>query len=283
MCPCRVCFFSEFIMLSQTFNISRYIWWDRAMTSNSILMLFAIVNVVVTGLFAGAVLRQYIRRRRASQLYWSIALIMAFLATLAYVLMVIVQPTSDAGIALFRLYYILGASLVPAWLGLGSIALVTSPRVTRICLIALSVLSVLAIALISTATITISKLSHVAGTPGTGVLKPGVWLATIITLNTLGVMAVVGVAVYSAWKLVRRQSSVAGIQTSNLLWANILILLGDLLNAAAGSLASFFGLESSFWLIMAFGWIVFFGGVLLASRRTVMARQSDPGKARAPA
>ncbi len=253
------------------------------MTNNSILMLFAIVNVVVTGLFAGAVLRQYIRRRRASQLYWSIALIMAFLATLAYVLMVIVQPTSDAGIALFRLYYILGASLVPAWLGLGSIALVTNPRVTRICLIVLSVLSVLAIVLISTATITMSKLSHVAGTPGTGILKPGVWLATIITLNTLGVLAVVGVAVYSGWKLVHRQSSVAGIQTSNLLWANILILLGDLLNAAAGSLASFFGLESSFWLIMAFGWIVFFGGVLLASRRTAMDRQSGPEKARVPA
>ena len=89
------------------------------MSNNSILLLFAIVNVVVTGLFAGAVLRQYIRRKRASQLYWSIALIMAFLATLAYVLMVIVGPTSGTGVALFRIYYILGAALVPAWLGLG--------------------------------------------------------------------------------------------------------------------------------------------------------------------
>ena len=119
------------------------------MTNNSILLLFAIVNVVVTGLFAGAVLRQYARRRRASQLYWSIALIMAFLATLAYVLMVIVGPTSSTGVALFRIYYILGAALVPAWLGLGSIALVASSRVTRICLIVLIALSILAIVLIS--------------------------------------------------------------------------------------------------------------------------------------
>src|SRR5713226_9413159 len=218
------------------------------MTNNSILMLFAIVNVVVTGLFAGAVLRQYIRRRRASQLYWSIALIMAFLATLAYVLMVIVQPTSDAGIALFRLYYILGASLVPAWLGLGSIALVTSPRVTRTCLLVLSVLSVVAIVLVATAGIDMRALSQIAGTPGTGILQPsfGAWTLMIIILNTLGVLAVVGVALYSGWKMVRRQSNISGFRASSLLWANVLILVGEMLNALAGSLARFFGLESSF-------------------------------------
>jgi len=253
------------------------------MTNNSILLLFAIINVVVTGLSAGVVLRQYVRRRRASQLYWSIALIMAFLATLAYVLMVIVGPTSSAGIVFFRIYYILGGALVPAWLGLGSIALVASPRITRICLIVLSALSVLAIVLISTATINISNLSHIAGTPGTGILNPGAWLVTIIVLNTLGVLAVVGVAVYSGWKLARRQSSVAGIQTINLLWANVMILVGVLLNAAAGTLSRFFGLDSSFWIIQALGWTVFFGGVLLASRRPVTARQTGPEKVRLPA
>ena len=252
------------------------------MTNNSILLLFAIVNVVVTGLFAGAVVRQYVRRKRSSQLYWSIALIMAFLATLAYVLMVIVGPTSNAGVALFRIYYIFGAALVPAWLGLGSIALVASQRITRICLVALIILSILAIVLISTATINISKLSQIAGTPGTGILEPGAWLITIIILNTLGVLAVVGVALYSGWKLIRRQSSVAGIQTINLLWANVLILAGDLLNAAAGSFARFFGLQSSFWIIQAFGWTVFFAGVIIASRRPVTSRQTSAKKAQIP-
>src|SRR6266487_1474316 len=160
------------------------------MTNNSILLLFAVVNVVVTGLFAGMVLRQYMRRRRTSQLYWSIALTMAFLATLAYLFMVIVGPTSSTGMLFFRVYYILGAALVPAWLGLGSIALVASPRITRICLIVLSILSILAIVLISTATINMPKLSQIAGTPGTGILEPGAWLVTIIILNTLGVLAV---------------------------------------------------------------------------------------------
>ncbi len=252
------------------------------MTDTSILLLFAIINIVITGLFAGVVLRQYIRRRRNSQLYWSIALIMAFLATLAYVFMVIVGPTTSIGIVLFRIYYIFGAALVPAWLGLGSIALVASPRITRICLVVLSIMSILAIVLISTATINMPKLSQVAGTPGTGILEPGAWLVMIIILNTLGVLAVVGVALYSGWKLIRRQSSVAGIQTINLLWANVLILVGDLLNAAAGSLARFFGLQSSFWIIQAFGWTVFFAGVLIASRRPVTARQTSPENARMP-
>ena len=252
------------------------------MTNNSILLLFAVINVVVTGLFAVAVLRQYARRKRPAQLYWSIALIMAFLATLAYVLMVIVGPTSSIGVGLFRIYYIFGAALVPAWLGLGSIALVASPRITRICLIILSALSLLAIVLISTATINMSKLSQIAGTPGTGILEPGLWLVTIIILNTLGVLAVVGVALYSGWKLIRRQSSVAGIQTVNLLWANIMILAGDLLNAAAGSLARFFGLQSSFWIIQAFGWTVFFAGVLIASHRPATASQASPEKAKMP-
>ena len=252
------------------------------MTNNSILLLFAIVNVVVTGLFAVAVLRQYTRRKRASQLYWSIALIMAFVATLSYVLMVMIGPTSSIGVALFRIYYIFGAALVPAWLGLGSIALVASPRITRICLIVLCALSILAIVLISTATIDMAKLSQIAGTPGTGILEPGAWLVTIIILNTLGVLAVVGVALYSGWKLIRRQSSVAGIQTINLLWANVLILAGDLLNAAAGSLARFFGLQSSFWIIQAFGWTVFFAGVLIASHRPATARQTSPENARLP-
>src|SRR5438067_1970212 len=119
------------------------------------------------------------------------------------------------------------------------------------------------------AIVNMSKLSQIAGTPGTGILEPGAWLVTIIILNTLGVLAVVGVALYSGWKLIRRQSSVAGIQTINLLWVNVLILIGDLLNAAAGSLARFFGLQSSFWIIQALGWTVFFAGVLIASRRPV--------------
>ncbi len=251
------------------------------MSNTSILLLFAIINVVVTGLFAGVVLSQYIRRRRNYQLYWSIALIMAFLATLTYILMVIVGPTTVAGIVFYRIYYILGAALAAAWLGLGSIALVASPRVTRICLIVLSVLSVIAIVLISISSLNMSNLGKVAGTAGAGILESGAALAIIPILNIAGLLAVAGVAVYSGWKLARRQSSVAGVQTINLLWANVLILVGVLLVGLAGG-SSRLGLEGSFWIIQASGWTVLFVGVLIASRRPATATQTGPEKARMP-
>lgn len=89
-----------------------------------------------------------------------------------------------------------------------------------------------------------------------------------IILNTAGVVAVVGVALYSGWKLLRRQANVGDMRTSNVLWANILILTGAILNAVAGTLARLLGIQNTFWLIMSIGWIVLFAGVLLANRRS---------------
>ena len=238
------------------------------------LLLFVppIVNVLVTGLFAGVILRQYIQRRRQHQLYWSLALIMAFLATLAYICMLLVQPTSVAGIFFFRVYYLFGASIMPAWLGLGSLSLAGWKRLTRILVGIVSFLSFLAIVFIFDAIIPdsspTSKLANIAGTPGVGILQRGPWLFTTIALNTFGAVAVAGVALYSGWKLKQRQASIAGINTGTVLWANACIFGGVVLIALAGTLAGFFGVESTFWLIMALGWIILFSGALLASRRS---------------
>ena len=242
------------------------------MTGNAIFIVFAVINVIVTGIFAGTVLSQYARRHRVYQLYWSLALTMAFLATLAFVFAVVIGPTTASGEGLFRIYYILGGALTSAWLGLGSLALVASARVTRISLVILSVLSVVTVVLIATAGIDMGKLGQIASNAGSGVLKPGAWVIMIAVMNTLGVLAVVGVAVFSGWKLMRRRSSAGSLYTSKFLWANVLIVIGDLFNGVAGGGLRIFGLEGSFWLIMAVGWTVFFMGVLLASRRAAVTR-----------
>ncbi|HEY6543011.1 MAG TPA: hypothetical protein VIZ18_18865 [Ktedonobacteraceae bacterium] len=246
------------------------------MPGNTVLLAFAVVNVVVTGLFAAVVARQFARRGRVYQLYWMIALSMAFLGTVSYVCMVLVGPTSGAGQFLFRAYYILGATFASSWLGLGSIALVASPRATRICLAVLTVLSVITAVIIAIVPLNMPALAHVAGTAGTGILEnQAAWLPFTIVLNSLGVLAVVGVAIYSGWKLMRRQSSVAGFRPVNLLWANVLILVGDLFNAYAGANARVFGQSGSFWLVMSAGWAVFFVGVLLASRRSASSKAAS--------
>jgi hypothetical protein len=243
--------------------------------NNPMALLFPTINVIVTALFAGVVLSQYLKRRHQYQLYWAIALTMAFLATLSYVFMIVLQPTSTLGVVLFRIYYILGGALMSAWLGLGSVALVSSHRVTYICLAVLSLLSILAAVSILLTDIDMQQLSQIAGTPGTGILHPGIWLVLLIMLNSLGVVAVVGVAVYSGWKLIRRLSDTTTTQASNLLRTNVLIMVGDLLNGYAGSSARL-GTQGTFWLIMSIGWTVFFVGVLLAGRRSQATRRQAP-------
>ncbi|HEY0755706.1 MAG TPA: hypothetical protein VGD98_17240 [Ktedonobacteraceae bacterium] len=255
------------------------------MAQNAILFVFAIINVLVVALFAGTILRQYLRRRREAQLYWTLALLMAFGATLAYILMVASTPDSQPGIFYFRLYYTLGAALTPAWLGLGSLALVLGKRIVRTCCFLLTGASLLAIVNISEAQINLTALSKVTGTPGTGVLEAGPWLITLIILNTSGVVVLAGVAIYSGWQLLRRRASVAGFTPGNFLWANVLILAGSLLNGTAGTLARVFGLASSFWLVMALGWLVFYLGVLLTGKRRAgsMAQTSRETKSKTTA
>ncbi len=271
--------------------------------NSTLLILPPIVNVIVTGLFAGVVLRQYIQRRRNYQLYWSIALVMAFLATLAYIGMLAATPTSSVGLALFLVYYALGGTLMPSWLGLGSLALI-KPRLADTCFRVLNVLSVVAFFAVCFGALNIDtqKLSTVAGTPGTGVLRTGLWTVFTIVLNSLGIIAVAGVALYSGWKLLQErmhldlhfkisfiqfhiykqipstQDDFSKTRTLHILWANVLIFVGAILDAVAGSLARFFGVQSTFWLIMAVGWIVLFLGVLLASRRSRVVTVAPTGQ-----
>lgn len=249
------------------------------MPQNAFVLTFAIVNVIVVGIFAMTILGQYIRKRREAQLYWTIALGMAFLATLAYMLMVLFTPTSQAGVFWFRLYYTLGAALTPAWLGLGSLALVTGTRVARTFCFLLGGASLLAVVTVSGATINMHALSEIAGTPGTGILQPGAWLPTLIVLNTLGVVALVAVALISGWRLWRRRSGRGESGPGFSLLGNVLILAGALCNAAAGTLARAAGLSAGFWLIMALGWLVFYLGVLLIGKRATRQRVPE-GKPR---
>jgi hypothetical protein len=246
------------------------------MPQNTFVLTFAIVNVLVVGLFAATILGQYMKKRRESQLYWTIALGMAFIATLAYMLMILATPTSQLGVFSFRLYYTLGAALTPAWLGLGSLALVTGKRVARTFCLLLGAASLLAVITVSSAAIDMHALSRIAGTPGTGILQPGAWLPILIVLNTLGVVALVVVAMSSGWRLWRGRFSRSDTRSGNVLLGNVLILAGALCNAAAGTLARASGLSSGFWLVMALGWIVFYLGVLLTGKRRSVMHGAPP-------
>lgn len=230
-------------------------------------MIYPTLVAAVSAAFAGVVLCQYAERRRPYQLVWGLALLMSTLASTAYVAAL---PPSSNGIA-FRIYYTLGGALMPAWLGLGSILLVAPKRAGEWASSGLMAASALAAGAVFAAPIAAANLANLDGGPGAGVLEPGSWLPLTIVLNTLGVAAVVGVALYSAVAVIRRRGS------GQMLLANVLIAAGDLIVGIAGSLART-GHPELFWITMLLGWIVIFGGFLL----TLGSRPGSARRSREP-
>jgi len=217
-------------------------------------MIYPLAVAAISAVFLAAVLRQYRQRGKPYQLIWTVALAMSTAASLAYVFAL--PPTASA--VAFRVYYVFGAELMPAWLGLGSIFLVTPRQIADWALATLLAASALAAGAVAQATVNSSLLAQLNGGPGSGVLEPGPWLPLTIVLNTCGVIAVVGVAMYSGVQLARRKGS------GRMLGANALIAAGDLIVGVAGSMART-GQPELFWVTMFAGWIVIFSGFLLTS------------------
>ncbi|MHB8618688.1 MAG: hypothetical protein ACYDAG_03815 [Chloroflexota bacterium] len=227
------------------------------------MMVYPLAVAALSVVFAAAVGRQYLARRKPYQLVWTAALLMSASASAAYVLAL---PPVGSGIA-FRAYYLLGGVCMPAWLGLGSIYLVAPRRVADPCFSALLILSLIGAAVVAGAPLDTTALAHLNGGPGTHVLQPGPWLPVTILLNTLGVLAVVGVAVFSGIRLAQRRSGLS------LLGANVLIAGGDLIVGLAGSMARL-GAPSLFWVTMFAGWLVIFSGFALTMPRSRAQPQS---------
>lgn len=216
---------------------------------------YPIVVGAVAFCFASIVLRQYLRRRRPYQLIWTASLTIGGLAALSFVLFL----AADRNVTFFRLYYVFGALLMAAYLGLGSVYLLAPRRVADITAAVLAIASVVGIVTILTAPVDTAALhgSNVeAGTTAIG----GPAIALVAALNSFGAIAVVGGAGYSAWQVWKRRGP------GNLLAANLLIATGAIIASLAGTLARVTGNGGSFWALLALGFVVLFGGFLLTMR-----------------
>ena len=111
------------------------------------------------------------------------------------------------------------------------------------------------------------QLQHTSG-EGTDGLKAGLWLIPVILLNTFGAVAVIAVALYSAYKVWQRQAP------GRFVAANVTIAVGTLIISAAGSTGRLGLTPHYFWIIMTAGWIVIFAGSCSRqARRAQRARQ----------
>lgn len=219
------------------------------------MIIYPLVVAVVSAVFAGVVISQYRARHRAHQLIWSVALVMAFVASLAYVL-----AATTHGVLFFSLYYLFGALLMAAYLGMGSIQLFVRPRVARMYLYPLLVLSAVGAVAVLASPVHPAAVAHLHGGPGTHAIALGpLALILLILLNSFGAAAVIIVALLSGWRMHTRSA------TAGFVRGNVLLAVGVLIISMAGTMARL-GSGGGFWLTMALGWIVLFAGFVVLNQ-----------------
>lgn len=217
--------------------------------------LYPAVVAAVSFAFAALVLRQYAHRRRPQQAVWALSLFLSGVGAVAFILSAVrLSP------GWFRVYYLAGALLMAALLGQGSLYMALPHRVARGLLWAVALLGAVGAYFIFRAPADVAALRQVAATgagAGVHVLDLGPGLAVLILMNTYGTVGVFGVALWSAWRVLRRRSP------GRLLVGNALIAGGTLINAAAGTMARALGGAGAFWLALAAGTIALFAGFLV--------------------
>ncbi len=187
-------------------------------------ILLPLVSCVVSLIFAVTVLDQFFARRKLYQLVWAIGLFMYFIST-GTEFWVGAWGLNEI---IYRLWYLVGAIFVAAYLGMGTLYLLTPRRIAHIIMVVLLVASLYAVFKVFTASIDLSTLQGLSGRA----MPQGVRLLTPF-FNTFGLLALAGGAVFSAWVFWRHRLM------PHRMVSNILIAVGAMLAALGGTLASF--------------------------------------------
>lgn len=151
----------------------------------------------------------------------------------------------------YRLWYLIGAIFVAAYLGMGTLYLLARPRTAHIIMGILLVASLYAVFKVFTVSVDLSAIEHLSG----AAMPQGVRLMTPF-FNTFGTVALVGGALYSAWVFWRRRIMPHRVVS------NILIAVGAILPAFGGTLMRFGGPLNLFYLFELLGIIIIFTGFL---------------------
>ncbi len=223
---------------------------------------------VVSFLFALTLLDQFLERRGPHQIVWTVGLTLYGVASL-------LQSLWGAGVyveMVFRLWYLTGAMLVAAYLGMGSVYLHVPRRAAHVVLAVLLLLTAVS-ALLAVAVSLQGDVALLAGkplasiVPGTESLRfyPGyVGLLTAI-LNVLGSLFLVGSAIYSAIVFARRRAPAYRVIS------NALIAIGAFVSAAGGTLERF-NLPQPHTLALLLGVVIIYMGFLRSREVFVVYR-----------
>ncbi len=206
-----------------------------------------LVSSIVGLIFAVTVLDQFLARRKPFQLIWAIGLFMFFISIGSVFWM---EAWGLNEIA-YRLWYLFGAVLVAAYLGMGTLYLLARRRAAHIIMVILLVASIYAAFRVFSVSIDLNTLEGLSR----DTIPQG--MRNMYYFNIFGTLALVGGALYSAWVFWRRRVMPHRVVS------NILIAVGAILPALGGTLARF-GVSSStsHALLILLGVVIIFIGFL---------------------
>jgi hypothetical protein len=201
-----------------------------------------VFSTLLSFLFAGVVLRRFLKKGGRHLAMWAIGLFFYGLGTLTEVILSLAFNE-----ALLKAWYLSGAMLTAAWLGQGTFyLLIRKTRIVNGFLIGLSILSVASIILIGLSPLTNAVGSYITSQPVSSQYKEiltrsGLVTLLTIVLNIYGTLLLVGGALYSAYLFWRKQILL------NRVIGNLFIAAGALSPALAGSFVKAGLVDMLYW------------------------------------
>ena len=218
------------------------------------------LSTIVTFTFAVAVFNRYRQRGGTHLLLWAIGLVFYGLGTLTESVL-----SLTPSIFLLRIWYLTGAMLTAAWLGMGTVHLLfrkgNLAQVMTWILAAVSVLALVLVFLVPT-----TSASYDIARPASEQYREifsssgflAYLLAPTIILNLYGTITLVGGAIYSAFLFWRKRILI------NRMLGNILIAAGALSPAMGGTFLRA-GLTDMLYLSEFVGVVLMFIGFMMAT------------------
>lgn len=227
------------------------------------------LSTIVTFAFTIAVYNRYRQRGGMHLLLWAFGLLLYGIGTLCEVILGL-----TFSVLALKMWYLTGAMLTAAWLGMGTVHLLIRKGNTAVILTwVLAGVSILSLILILLAPVTSSAYDvtqTISAQYKEIFSRNGLIILLTILLNIYGTLTLVGGAIYSAYLFWRKKILV------NRMFGNILIAVGALSPAMGGSLLRA-GLTDMLYLSELIGAILMFTGFLMA---TSSAPAANPVQAR---
>jgi hypothetical protein len=225
------------------------------------------LSTIVTFAFTISVYNRYRQRGGMHLLLWAFGLLLYGIGTLCEVILGL-----TFSVLALKMWYLTGAMLTAAWLGMGTVHLLIRKGNTAMILTwVLAGVSILAFILILLAPVT--STAYDVTQPISAQYKEiftrnGLIILLTILLNIYGTLTLVGGAIYSAYLFWRKKILV------NRMFGNILIAIGALSPAMGGSLLRA-GLTDMLYLSELVGAILMFIGFLMATSSAPAASPAE--------